>query len=689
MIELYDTAQLPTLASPELFRLALDRSLDAATILQSLRDPSGVIVDFTWVYVNEAAAAVLQQPVTALVGHNLLDVLPGNRASGLFARYVQVVETGLAQDGEITYAADGISGWFRNMVVRLGDGVAIFFRDITAEKRTAEALQVSEERRRLAVASAGLGDWYYSVTTQIPELSVQCKRHLGLPPDAVPSLPAIITCLHAEDRVKAGLQLEQALQRGGEFAVTPRVLWPDGSLRWVAVRGQVLPDRPGELVGITLDMTEQVWAERSQHLLAEAGRVLAESHNAAAALERVVRLAIPDLADYGVLYLADSEGGAQRTVLAHRDLLGEALLRELEQRYPFDPAGPSPAAQVLRGEVPVVRAELTDAQLATFARDAGQRTLLTTLGTRGFLVVPLDSAGQRIGALLLATTSSARQYGLREEGLGRALAARIALAIANARLFEAEQAARAAAERAARQRDELLAYIAHDLKNPLTAILGSAQNLQRRLGNPTAVVDIERLRRGLETVETAATSLAAQLNSLQDIAQLQAGRPLELQRRPVDLVDLVRRATAVRQAATDRHQIRVEAEVAQLICEGDPFRIERVLTNLLSNAVKYSPAGGTITLRVARELDDEASWAVVQVADEGVGIAPEDLPHIFERFYRGGNVSRIGGTGLGLASVAAIVEQHGGRVAVTSEPGIGTTVVVRLPAPASPGSEPV
>src|SRR5207237_1022244 len=133
---------------------------------------------------------------------------------------------------------------------------------------------------------------------------------------------------------------------------------------------------------------------------------------------------------------------------------------------------------------------------------------------------------------------------------------------------------------------------------------------------------------------------------------------------------------------TRRHEVRVVAEIASLVGVWDTGRLERVLTNLVANAIKYSPGGGSVTIAVRREDGANGRWAVVSVADEGLGSAAADLPHVFERFYRGENVGQIRGSGLGLASVRQIVEQHGGRIDVTSVEGHGSTFTIRLPLPA-------
>ncbi len=146
------------------------------------------------------------------------------------------------------------------------------------------------------------------------------------------------------------------------------------------------------------------------------------------------------------------------------------------------------------------------------------------------------------------------------------------------------------------------------------------------------------------------------------------------------MVAVVRRVVAEQQMTTRRHQLLVEARVPALSLEGDVSRLDRVLNNLLSNAIKYSPQGGQICIEIGQEEDEHGAWCMISVHDQGVGIPSDDLTHIFEPFYRAGNVAEgIQGTGIGLASVAQVIEQHGGTIAALSEEGKGSTFVVRLP----------
>ncbi|MDQ6603432.1 MAG: PAS domain-containing sensor histidine kinase [Chloroflexota bacterium] len=228
------------------------------------------------------------------------------------------------------------------------------------------------------------------------------------------------------------------------------------------------------------------------------------------------------------------------------------------------------------------------------------------------------------------------------------------------------------------QREQLLASVAHDLKSPLTTITGTAQLLARRARHSEAA-DVARMLPRLEAIETAAARMAGMLDELLDIARIRLGRPLDLARGAVDLVALARRMVALHEGR-GTHRFHVIAHEPELVGEWDTPRLERVLDNLLSNARKYSPAGSMIGVTVGRNIDTDGTWAVLTVADMGIGIPAADLPRITERFYRAANVVGIAeGTGIGLAGAKQIVAQHGGTISVASTEREGTTVTVQLP----------
>jgi signal transduction histidine kinase len=246
-----------------------------------------------------------------------------------------------------------------------------------------------------------------------------------------------------------------------------------------------------------------------------------------------------------------------------------------------------------------------------------------------------------------------------------------------------EEAARRTAEEAIRLRDGFLAAAAHDLRNPLTAIMGTCQMLRQRVHHTDARTT-ERWAAAVDRVDTAARRLAAQVDQLLDVACAESGRPLGLRRVQVDLVVLVRRVVAEREGISARHSFRVEANPEQLIGSFDPVRLERVVDNLVSNAVKYSPLGGAVTLALSCQRTANGTWAVLSVRDEGLGIPAADLPGVLEPFRRASNVGPIRGTGIGLTSARQIVEEHGGRISVASREGAGTTFTVCLPLASRP-----
>ena len=275
-------------------------------------------------------------------------------------------------------------------------------------------------------------------------------------------------------------------------------------------------------------------------------------------------------------------------------------------------------------------------------------------------------------ATLVSATRSAlwarqRQYEVRD------------LLLARLQAEDAERRARAAAEQAVEIRDQFLASVAHDLKTPLGTIKGYAQLLRRQAARATGL-STERLVQGLDKIDDMVTRAVGQIDELLDVARLRASQSLELDTAPTDLVSLAQGVVEEYRQASSDHRIRVEAAVDEVLGVWDSARLERVLANLLTNAIKYSEPGSEIVVRVALDERAAESWATLSVRDRGIGIPSEDLPRLFEPFYRASNaVGRKPGTGLGLAGARHIVEQHGGRIEVESAEGVGSTFTVRLP----------
>ncbi|MEN9937911.1 MAG: hypothetical protein RLZZ387_4490 [Chloroflexota bacterium] len=406
--------------------------------------------------------------------------------------------------------------------------------------------------------------------------------------------------------------------------------------------------------------------------LARASAALASSLDYEHTLASVAQLAVPALADFCIVDVMDEQGELQRVAAAHADPARQPLVDALRHAVPALGGG-SPIAEVLRTGQPILFAEFSEERFARHAVDAAHLEVVRALGVRSSIVVPLTAREHTFGAITLVTAESGRRYRQRDLRVAMDLAGRCALAVDNARLYRQ-------AQETLRARDELFDLVAHDLKNPLTVIIGTVQLLQRRVSQTEALATDPAVGRRLEQLATSAIQMRTMINDLLDLAHVRAEHQLTLSLEPTDLVAVAQRAAKEYRATSSRHRISVEASLPELVSRWDVARLERVVANLLSNAIKYSPAGGDITLRVRREEDDGRSWAVLSVRDQGIGIPAADLPHIFERFRRAGNTSgRIAGSGMGLASVCAIVEQHGGDVSAESVEGQGSTFTVRLP----------
>lgn len=243
--------------------------------------------------------------------------------------------------------------------------------------------------------------------------------------------------------------------------------------------------------------------------------------------------------------------------------------------------------------------------------------------------------------------------------------------------LRAETAARAAAEEAVALRDEFLSIASHELRTPLSVLLINIQLLERYLFNGDERDD--RIQESFSAIHRQLGRLQTLIATMLDVSRIERGQ-LKISHDLFELVALVRSTVDEMQPIAQAHPIELLAPSdlpAAIYIRGDKMRLEQALLNLLQNAIKYSPEGGPISVEVKRKAD----WAIVSVADRGIGIPEDALPHVFERFYRAPTVrsEHISGMGVGLNIVQEIVALHGGEVTVTSKYGVGTTFTIHLP----------
>jgi PAS domain S-box-containing protein len=293
-------------------------------------------------------------------------------------------------------------------------------------------------------------------------------------------------------------------------------------------------------------------------------------------------------------------------------------------------------------------------------------------GTFSVMLVPI-MLHNRVEGLIYCGRRRKQPFTEREEAVALRIGEHAAIALRNAELFRREQHARAEAEAANRGKDDFLAVLSHELRTPLQAMIGWLRLM--RAGR----LDAAATAKALETIERNTHTQTKLIGDLLDISGILAGK-LRVEPRSMDLVAAVEAAVqSVRVAALARNIV-LESSLAPgpMFIEGDPDRIDQVMANLLSNALKFTPAGGTVDVR----LRHDGGHAQLTVADSGIGIAPEVLPHVFDRFRQADSSTtrNHGGLGLGLALVRYLVEAHSGSVrAESAGVGGGATFVVMLP----------
>jgi PAS domain S-box-containing protein len=420
------------------------------------------------------------------------------------------------------------------------------------------------------------------------------------------------------------------------------------------------------------DVSERVNTEERQKLLATAGWVLAASLDVESTMATIAELPVPLLGEWSLLELLTPDGAMRRAAATHLDPHRHedtaALLSRVAEPLELEPAVASSARVAHDAEAQ----RLTDmsAWLDANFHDTASRQRAQSLGAGAVLLVPLRAGGRAIGALHLVRTRPGAVHSLEEQQVADQFAGLAALALENARLYQQ-------ARSAVRERDEMLAIVSHDLRNPVNAIVMlTGAVLKRDTPAAAAGEDIAPMSRDeVEAVRAAARQADGLIQDLQDVSRISAGR-LRVERRRVPASDFLTECAdmfePVMEDAALRFVRRIDDNLPIVL--GDQHRLTQVLSNLLGNAVRFTPHGGDIVL-TATPLEDVVR---ISVRDSGPGVAPDDVPRLFERYWQAPRLLRAG-SGLGLYIAKGIVEAHDGEIGVDSEVGKGAEFWFTLP----------
>jgi len=471
----------------------------------------------------------------------------------------------------------------------------------------------------------------------------------------------------------------RAALSGRRVTFESSLAYRDGKTRYI--RATYVPDvgEDGSVRGFVAHVDDisdlkRAEEEREQHRrnadeLARIARTLTESLDASHVAERIAESILPVFrAQSSVVRLLQPDGSLACVAIAGK------WLENFEPGYLLPP-GVGLVGRAVAERRALWTTDILNAPDVVLTPEF--RRGLAGAGHRAVLAVPMQVEGEVIGAISTAH-AEVRTFSQAEIDLLQAFADQAALAMRNVQLFTREQTARAEAEAANRAKDQFLALLAHELRNPLAPILAAAALLRR----PRATA--EAVERSAAIIERQARTLARLLDDLLDVSRITRGR-IELRCETVSLAEAVTSALEATRPLVEERRLAVSVALpaSPVYVEADRTRLEQIVVNILGNAAKYTPAEGRVSVAVS----EEAGEAVLRIRDTGIGIPDDMLARIFDLFTQGDQslAHTAGGLGVGLTLARRLVELHGGRISAASDgPGRGSEFTIRLPLSRTP-----
>lgn len=549
-------------------------------------------------------------------------------------------------------------------------GISNVARDLTDRKRAEDAMRHSEERLRLLIDSVhDYGVFMLSPSGTVASWNPGAERMKRYRAEEIIGAP--FSWFFTPEQVKAGIP-EQLIQRAtaeGHAEFEGWMLRKGGVPFWASLTLSAVMDAEGHLRGLSnvaRDLTERMRAERSMTFLAEVGRVLADSLDYHTTLDRVAQLATRDLAQVCIVEMLVGST-LQRVAVAQVDASLEALVHDAVRRampgQSETQLSPGVARVVQTGQSELLP-EVSNAGQLGEALGLEDPDILRTLGTKSYLCVPLTARGKTFGGMVFVAAAG-RHYAAADLFLAEELGRRAALAMDNARLYEQ-------AQQASRMREDVLAVVSHDLRNPLGTIRAGASQI---LAETRDDARHAKTARTAERIGRASERMLHMIRDLLDFSSIEAGQ-LRIEAAEHEVSELVSEVVEMLHPIAAEKDIHLQRDegTSHLRVRCDRERIIQVLSNLIGNAIKFTAGGGSIVVRSRGELDR----VIFSVTDTGSGISPEERVHVFDRYWQAQKEHRES-LGLGLAISKAIIESHGGTLWVESAVGVGTTFFFTLP----------
>ena len=606
----------------------LRQAIDEHAIV-SIADAKGDIV-----HVNDKFCAISGYTREELFGQNHRMVKSGLHDAAFYADLWNTIVSGRIWHGEVcNRQKDGDIYWVEATIFPIlgRKGVPTQYisirTDITDVKASQAAIRIAEERLRRGQKFANIGTWEWRIATGDLFWSERIAPLFGYPVgELATSYENFLAALHPDDRQAVVDAVNACIERDAPYDIEHRVVWPDGTVRWLLERGAVSRDEQGKplkMLGVVQDIDDR---KRAELALAERARQLREAQT----LARIGNWSA-DLVT-GKLVWSD----------------------EIYRIFGYEPGSFSPSVEAFNATVhPEDRALVRESEKR--AEQSGRHDVVHRIvrpdGQIGYVhelaQMQLDAAGNPIG--LAGTVQD----------------------VTERMMFERELvAAREAADRANQAKSDFLSSMSHELRTPMNAIIGFSQMLEYDSEMNADQQD------SVHEILKAGRHLLDLINEVLDLAKVESGR-IELSMEGVDLAALGEDCRHLIQPIADQAGIDLCFDLpAGSAMFADRVRLKQVLLNLLSNAIKYNRTGGSVRLTAG---GGKSGHLRLAVTDTGPGIAPERIGDLFQPFNRlGAEAGEIEGTGIGLTITRRLVELMGGEMGVESRVGVGSTFWLEL-----------